>query len=76
MDILVLQVKYLKNQFIENNIWLLFYRRDDVDAPTSTYTAGDDEIIASRHHDSISVATILTKFSVLTFNQYCRCVIV
>jgi len=49
-----------------------YYRRDDIDAPASTYMAGKDELIASRHHDAVSVATILTPFTMLTFNEYCR----
>merc|ERR1739838_396660 len=49
-----------------------YYRRDDIDAPSSTYRAGEDELIASRHHDAVSVATILTAFTMLTFNEYCR----
>lgn len=71
VDLLVLQVSRLSISTVELNINT---RRDDIDAPASTYMAGKDELIASRHHDAVSVATILTPFTMLTFNEYCRCV--
>ena len=56
-------------------LFIGYFSREDVEAPTSTYIAGADELLASRHHDSISVATILTPFTMLSFNEYCRWVI-
>ena len=68
LDLLVLQVKdHLSYSSILN-----LCRRNDVEAPTSSYIAGEDELLASRHHDSISVATILTQFTILSYNEYCR----
>lgn len=64
---------FYKDQYGSLMAWIYwYYRREDVDAPNSLYVAGEDELIASRHHDSISVATILTTFKLLTYNQYCR----
>ena len=72
MDILVLSVGQT-HLFV--CLFIGLFSREDVEAPTSTYIAGADELLASRHHDSISVATILTPFTMLSFNEYCRWVI-
>lgn len=64
---------FYKDQYGSLMAWIYwYYRREDVDAPNSNYRAGEDELISSRHHDSISVATILNTFKLLTFNEYCR----
>ncbi|CAG5105114.1 Oidioi.mRNA.OKI2018_I69.chr1.g1847.t1.cds [Oikopleura dioica] len=49
-----------------------YYKREDAEAPSSTYVAGEQELLASRHHDSISIASLLRSFHTLTYYEYRR----
>ena len=54
---------------------LLWYYRPEHTEGGRRPTDLDDEIFASRHCDVCSVACIEDKCYVLTFNEYCRCII-
>lgn len=53
---------------------LWYYRPEHTEGGRRTSDL-DDEIFASRHRDVCSVACIEDKCYVLTFNEYCRCVL-
>lgn len=53
---------------------LLWYYRPEHTEQGRVLSDQPDEVFASRHKDSNSVACIDDKCYVLTFNEYCRCV--
>lgn len=52
---------------------LWYYRPEHTEQGRQAYDESD-EVFASRHKDTNSVACIEDKCYVLTFNEYCRCV--
>lgn len=51
---------------------LWYYRAEHTEQGNHYYQNHKDEVFASRHKDTNSVACIEDKCYVLTFNEYCR----